>query len=300
MKLVIVGSVAYDTYSTPHGKVSRILGGSATHASVAASYFVQAGVVGVVGDDFHPDHVKTLKRRAIDVRGLATAPGKTFHWTGKYEGDMSVAQTLSTDLGVFAGFDPKLPEAYRGAPFLFLANIEPSIQSKVLDQAGKPRFTLLDTMNYWIQGRKPALLKAVRRVDCVILNDQELRLLTGKHNLHEAARSVLKMGPGYVVLKKGEHGAVLYTKNATFHVPAFPVGRVKDPTGAGDSFAGGFIGSLAKGGKVDSASLRLAMAMGTCLASFNVEDFSIRRTGGLKKAEIAGRLRTLKSMTKIG
>jgi sugar/nucleoside kinase (ribokinase family) len=298
MKLVIVGSVAYDTYSTPHGKVKRILGGSATHASVAASYFVQAGVVGIVGEDFHPDHVKALRSKA-DLRGLAVAPGKTFHWTGKYEGDMSVAQTLDTELGVFAGFDPELPAAYRATPFLFLANIAPAIQSKVLDQARKPRFTLLDTMNYWIQGQKAALLKAVKRVDCVILNDQELRLLTGKHSLNEAARAILKSGPSFVVLKKGEHGAVLFGRNSTFHVPAFPVAKVKDPTGAGDSFAGGFIGSLAKAGRVDQGSLRQAMAMGTCLASFNVEDFSIRRTGRLKKAEIASRYRHLKVMTRI-
>jgi sugar/nucleoside kinase (ribokinase family) len=301
MKLVIVGSVAHDTYSTPHGSVRKVLGGSATHASIAASYFVRPlGLVGVVGEDFHDDHVRTLEGRSINVDGLSRVKGKTFHWTGRYRGDMAVAETLKTELGVFATFNPSLPAHYRRTPFLFLANIDPEIQSRVMDQVERPRFTLLDTMNFWIQGKRAALRKALRRVDAVVLNDQEIRQLTGKGPLIEAARAALSMGPRWVVLKKGEHGATLFGGKSLIHVPAYPVEKVKDPTGAGDSFAGGFMGSLASLGQVSAENLRKSMAMGTCLASFNVEDFSIRRTKNLQKAGIKRRLEELREMARIG
>ncbi len=299
MKLGIVGSLAYDTYSTPRGRVERALGGSATHAMLAAAFFTRpVGLVGVVGEDFKDRHLGFLRQKGADLEGVARVPGKTFHWKGRYQGDMGVAETLATELGVFASFDPRVPASVARAPFLFLANIDPSVQSKVLDQA-RPRFTLLDTMNYWIASKKAALLKVVRRVDALILNDQELRQLTGEAVLTRAARAALKLGPKVLVLKRGEHGASLFTASGVFQVPAYPVGEVKDPTGAGDSFAGGFIGSLARSGRVDAAALRQAMAYGTVMASFNVEEFSVDKVGRLRPADIRKRHSELRKMTQF-
>ncbi len=298
LKLVMVGSVALDTLATPHGKVRRVLGGSATHASVAASFLSQGiGLVGVVGDDF-PDHFPALlKKRRINLDGLSQVDGSTFHWQGRYLADMAVAHTLKTELGVFASFDPKLPESYRPAPFLFLGNIVPDIQLKVLAQMKRPRFTMLDTMNLWIATRKAALKRVLKKVDAVVLNDQEIRQLTGMHSLIRAAKALLKMGPSYVFLKRGEHGASLIGKDEYFHLPAYPTAAVKDPTGAGDSFAGGVMGSLAASGRVAPADLRLGMACGVVLSSFQVEDFSLWRTVKLKKSEISARLKKLRAMT---
>lgn len=294
----MVGSVALDTVSTPHGKVVRALGGSATHAAMAASYFVKAlGIVGVVGKDFPESFKKLLQARGINLDGLSQVPGKTFHWEGRYQADMAVAETLKTELGVFEHFDPSLPASYRKAPFVFCGNIIPEIQSKVLEQSARGSFRLLDTMNLWIATRKNSLKKVLKKVDAIVLNDQELRQLTGLHSLIRAARELLSWGPRYVFLKRGEHGASLIGRQEYFHLPAFPTDAVKDPTGAGDSFAGGLIGCLAARGRVTPASLRLALAYGVVLSSFQVEDFSLWRTQKLKKSEIEARLKALRSMT---
>ncbi len=297
MQLVTVGSVAFDTLATPHGRRTKIIGGAATHASVAASYFAaELGLVGVVGDDFPDQYRALLKSKRVNLEGLMTAKGRTFHWKGRYDGDMSQAKTLSTELGVFATFDPKVPAAWVRAPFLFLANIEPSIQERVLKQMRAPKFTLLDTMNLWISVRRAALLKTIRQVDAVVLNDMEIRQLTGESSLIKAARACLKLGPKYVFLKRGEHGATLVGRDEYFHLPAYPTDKVIDPTGAGDSFAGGVMGSLAKDGQVSAAGLRRAVAVGTVMASFQVEGFSLERTVRLRMPEIAKRMRILRRM----
>jgi len=294
----MVGSVALDTLATPHGSVKRALGGSAVHAAVAASFFTdRLGLVGVVGEDFPEAFPKLLKSRKINLEGLGSVKGKTFHWQGRYKGDMAVAETLKTELGVFATFDPMLPAAYQSAPFVFCGNIIPEIQGKVLAQAARGSFKMLDTMNLWIATRKAALKKVLRKVDAVVLNDQEIRQLTGLTSLIRAAQSILKMGPKYVFLKRGEHGASLIGKHEYFHLPAYPTDAVKDPTGAGDSFAGGIMGSLAARGRLTAADLRKAMACGVVLSSFQVEDFSLWRTVKLKKSEIDARLKRLRAMT---
>jgi sugar/nucleoside kinase (ribokinase family) len=299
LKLVMVGSVALDTLATPHGNVKRVLGGSAVHASVAASFFTQdLGLVGVVGEDFPATFPALLKKRGINLDGLSQVRGKTFHWEGSYSADMAVATTHKTELGVFASFDPSLPASYRKAPFVFCGNIVPEIQSKVLDQAARGSFRMLDTMNLWIATRKKALVKTLKKVDAVVLNDQEIRQLTGLHSLIQAAKAILALGPKYVFLKRGEHGASLISRNEYFHLPAFPTAAVKDPTGAGDSFAGGIMGSLAgASGRVTPADLRRAMACGVVLSSYQVEDFSLWRTVRLKKSEIDARLKKLRAMT---
>ncbi|MGH7442784.1 MAG: PfkB family carbohydrate kinase, partial [bacterium] len=254
MRLVTVGSVALDSLETPYGRRESALGGAAVHASVAASFFTpRPGLVGVVGSDFPAAYRRLLGRRGVDLAGLAQASGQTFHWKGRYSGNMAVAETLRTDLGVFGTFDPRVPAAWLKAPFLFLANIEPGIQGRVLDQMTGPRFSLLDTMNLWIATRRAALLKVIRRVDAVVLNDQEIRQLTGEASLVKAAAACLKLGPKHVFLKRGENGASLVSGDGYFHLPAYPTARVLDPTGAGDSFAGALMGRLAALGRVGQA-----------------------------------------------
>ncbi len=298
LKLVMVGSVALDTLATPHGRVRRALGGSATHAAVAASFFTrQLGLVGVVGDDFPESFIQLLKKHRIDLAGLSRVRGNTFHWQGRYHADMAVAHTLKTELGVFASFDPRLPENYTQAPLLFLGNIVPEIQLKVLSQAKGARFKLLDTMNLWIATRKAALKRVMAKVDAVVLNDQELRQISGEHSLIRAARKVLSWGPSIVFLKRGEHGASLISRQDYFHLPAYPTDKVKDPTGAGDSFAGGLMGSLAAARRIGKAELRQAMACGVVMSSFQVENFSLWRTTRLKPSEIKSRLTKLRQMT---
>ncbi len=299
-RLVTVGSVALDTLRTPHGVRRDALGGAAVHASVAAAFFVpRPGLVGVVGADFPEGYRRLLARRGIALDGLESAAGRTFRWSGRYRGDMAVAETLRTDLGVFAGFDPRIPEGWRDAPFVFLANIEPGIQARTLERMRAPRFTLLDTMNLWIATRRAALLKVVGRVDAVVLNDQEIRQLTGESSLARAARACLRLGPRAVFLKRGEHGASLVTRDASFHLPAFPTEKVVDPTGAGDSFAGALMGRLAASGDVGEGALRKALAAGVALASFQVEGFSLERTLRLRPAEISKRLAALRAMTRF-
>jgi sugar/nucleoside kinase (ribokinase family) len=297
MDLLIVGSIAYDTLKTPRGSVKDAMGGAAVHGSLAASRLCKnVSIAGVVGSDYRKQDLALLREQGIDISGVETQEGRTFRWSGAYEGDMAVAKTLNTELGVFGMFDPMLPQGLRRPKLLFLANIHPSIQMKILKQTGKPAFTLLDTMNYWIASQKAELVKVVRLVDGLIVNDQEIRQLTGQVSLVKAVKKALGMGPKVVVLKRGEHGASLHTAKGTFQVPAFPVENVVDPTGAGDSFAGGFIGHLARGKVIQERSLREAMLYGTAVASLNVEDFSVRRVLKSKRQDVEARVLALKRM----
>ncbi len=300
MELLVVGSVAFDGIETPFGKVERTLGGAATHFSLAASYFAPVQLVGVVGEDFEEKHARILRKRGVDLEGLERTPGKTFFWAGKYGRNPNERTTLATELNVFAGFRPRLPERYRESRFVFLANIDPTLQLSVLDQVRRtPKVTALDTMNYWIERTPAELRRTLRRVDILIINDEEARQLTGEQNLVFAAAAIFKMGPKALVIKRGENGATLMTGQFIFSIPGFPLKRVKDPTGAGDSFAGGFMGWLAKAGKADTGSLRRAMVYGSVMGSFAVEEFGVARVARLRAREIADRARRFERLTRF-
>ncbi len=289
-EVLIVGSVAYDGLKTPYGSTPRTLGGAATYSSLASSLYTKTHIVGVVGEDFHPNDLKLLKSKKIGLDGLVRAKGKTFYWKGFYKKeDMNIAYTLKTDLNVFATFDPKIPEKDRNIPFLFLANIHPALQYKVTQQMRHPKFTLLDTMNLWINIARKDLLKVMGKVDLMVLNDQEVRLLTGEAHLKQAARAILKMGPKRVIVKKGEHGAMLIGPEGVFLSPAMPLERVVDPTGAGDTFAGGFIGYLARLGKVNLETLKQAIVAGSLTASFTVEQLGVKGVAGLTLGKVRQR-----------
>lgn len=281
MSLLVVGSCAIDTVETPHGVAREIQGGSATYCSYAASFFSPVRLVGVVGTDFPEAFMETYRSRPIDLSGLARANGKTFRWHGRYEGDMGSATTVSVELNLLAEHRPLVPEAFRTSRYLFLANAGPAVQGGVLDQMERPRFVLCDTMNLWIEKERGALLDLIRRVDGLILNDQELYLLTGTHNRIRAARQALDLGPRLLVVKKGEHGAMLFTRDEFFAIPAFPVADVVDPTGAGDTFAGGFMGHVAQVDRTDFPAMKRALLYGNTMASFVVEGFGIE---GLRRA----------------
>lgn len=295
MKLVIVGSVALDDVKTPYGAVRRGLGGSAVFASLAASLFVEPGVVGVVGGDFPAEHLALLRGRGIDLEGLEQAPGKTFHWSGYYTGDMDAAHTVSTELNVFAGFKPRLPRSWQTAPFVFLANIDPDLQNQVLDQMRRPRMVVLDTMNYWIETKREQLLRVMKRVDLLVVNEGEARQLSGERNAVRAGRWLLRRGPRGVAIKRGACGSMVFWGRETSLLPAYPVDEVRDPTGAGDTFAGGLIGVLAQGGGFDAKRLRQAAAVGTVLAAHTVEAFSVQGLTGLQPRELIRRYRYLAS-----
>lgn len=297
--VLMVGSVALDSVSTPHGSVERALGGAACYAGIAASFFTGVRVVGVVGDDFDPAHLAFLASRGIDTRGIQRAPGKTFFWAGRYSDDMNQRETLATELNVFEDFDPVLPAEYRDTPYLFLANIHPALQLKVLSQMTAPRFVALDTMNYWITGAPDLLADVIRRVDLLLLNDSEAQLFTGRGNLVEAGRAMLERGPRVAIVKKGAHGAVMFTSDGIFALPAYPLEVVRDPTGCGDAFAGGLIGYLAAVEQTDDDALRRAMAYGTVVASYNAEDFSLERLRGLTREAVEERLYELHSTVRF-
>jgi sugar/nucleoside kinase (ribokinase family) len=299
MNVIIIGSVALDDVKTPFGEVKDALGGSAVFSSLSASYFTSVGLVGVVGKDFSPEYIHLLNSRNIQVEGLERAEGKTFHWTGYYENDMACAHTLDTQLNVFATFNPKVPKTMQAAPYLFLANIDPDLQYKVLDQLTQPKFILLDTMNLWIEIKREALLKVLPRVSMVVVNDAEARQLSGVTNLMKAAQWIRDHGPRGVIIKKGEHGALLFWDNEIFALPAYPLDSVKDPTGAGDTFAGGFIGALAGYGDLSMESMRKAAGVGTVMASFTVENFSVRRLLELNPDDIRARYQQLQSITRM-
>ena len=297
MSLLVVGSIALDSVQTPHGVVENALGGAATYFSYAASYFSPVRLVGVVGEDFPAEHRALLEGRNIDTTGLAVEPGgSTFRWRGKYEGDMNSAETLEVHLNVLGTFNPDLPPSYVDTPFVFLANGSPTTQRKVLAQATNRKLAVADTMNLWIEIQRDELNALLREIDGLVLNDGEARMLTEEVNLVRAGRKILEMGPKFVIIKKGEHGAMFRSADGTFVVPAFPVADVVDPTGAGDSFAGGFMGYLASVGRTDAEALKTAMAYGTVVASLNVEDFSLRRFQRTERAEIDRRLNEYRQM----
>ncbi len=295
--LIIVGSVALDTVKTPFGQVKDALGGAATYSSYSASFFTKPAIVGVVGEDFPKQHLQLLQKRGVDTSGVAVdKSGKTFRWEGYYEYDMNEAKTVSTELGVFASFQPQLPESYKDAEYVFLANIDPQLQLKVLGQVKKPKLVLLDTMNYWIANKKQQLLEVMKKVDVVLLNDSEARQLFETPNLVKAATAALKLGPKFVIIKKGEHGALLFSDGSHFSAPAYPLELIKDPTGCGDSFAGALIGYLASKdsmtilGKASmEKEIRKAIIYGSVVASFNAEDFSLERLKRLTTQEIEER-----------
>jgi sugar/nucleoside kinase (ribokinase family) len=297
MSILVVGSVAFDSVKTPFGEATEVLGGSATFFSGAASFFADVSLVAVVGEDFPERHLDFLRERRVDLRGLQRAPGRTFRWVGEYGYDLNQAHTLDTQLNVFAGFRPVIPEAYREVPVVFLANIDPDLQREVLSQVRRPAFVAADTMNYWIKGKTESLRETLRLVDTLIINDAETRQLAEEANLVRAARKILAWGPRTLVVKRGEFGALMFSGRECFAAPALPLERVMDPTGAGDSFAGGFMGYLASRMSFDDVTIRKAIIMGSVMASFDVEAFSVDRFRTLTTAEIEARFREFKRLT---
>ena len=296
MSVLVVGSVALDSVETPFGKAEDVLGGSANFFSASASLLAKVSVVGVVGSDYPVEKLDPLKKRGVDFSGLERAEGPSFRWRGRYRHDLNSAETLETHLGVFSHFSPKIPEKLRDSHYVFLANIDPRLQMDVLEQIKKPKLVAFDTMNFWIQSRRPDLLKLLSLVDLVTLNDAEARQLTEKFNLVQAAQWILARGPRHVIIKKGEHGAFMFTENSIFFAPAFPLESVFDPTGAGDSFAGGFIGYLAATGDLSEANMRRAVIYGSVMGSFAVEKFSIDRLLSVTRAEIDQRVREMRRL----
>jgi sugar/nucleoside kinase (ribokinase family) len=305
VSILVVGSVAYDTVETPFGRADRVLGGSASFFAVAASFFVPVNLVGVVGEDFGEEQLAAFRGRDIDLEGLERAPGKTFHWHGRYSFDLNARETVCTELNAFERFKPKIPARYRRSEHVFLGNIDPVLQRDVLDQVERPKLVACDTMNFWIEGKPEELRKTLSRVDVLLINDAEARQLSGEWNVVKAARAIRAMGPRVLVIKKGEHGVVMFAEGASFAAPAYPLEEVFDPTGAGDTFAGGFVGYLAAQTSGTSGSrdrdfgvaLRQAVVMGSTLASFCVEAFSLDRLLRLTRAEIDARFLRFKELT---
>lgn len=300
MSLLVVGSVAFDALETPFGKVDRTLGGAATYFAVAASFFTHVKLVAVVGDDFMDRDALIFRGRHIDLAGLERAAGKTFFWAGRYADNLNERVTLATELNVFAAFNPKLPQAYCDSSYIFLANIDPTLQRSVLGQVRKrPKLVALDTMNYWIERTPAELRETLKQTQVLMINDTETRQLSNEHNLLHAARQIFRMGPSTLVIKRGEHGAMMVHRGTVFCVPAFPLEEVHDPTGAGDSFAGGFMGYLASVGRVNDTTLRRAMVYGSVLGSFAVERFGLERLRTLKRSEIHSRARHFWRLTQF-
>ena len=298
MSLLVVGSVAFDAVETPFGKCEKMLGGSASHFSISASYYTDVRIVGVVGGDFTAAEEKVFETHGVDTSDLEKiADGKTFFWRGRYDYDLNVAHTLDTQLNVFADFKPKLSESSKNSRLVFLGNIQPDLQREVREQIPKAELVALDTMNLWIDIAKESLLRTIRGVDVVIINDAEARQLTGLPNLIRAAREILSWGPKALIVKRGEYGAALFTKDNYFAIPAYPLESVFDPTGAGDTFAGGFMGYLASQEDLDEPAMRRAMIFGSVMASFNVEEFGTERVRRLSQDEINERFRAFKQMT---
>jgi len=289
-EILVVGSLAYDTISTPVGKAERTLGGSANYFSLAASLYSKVRVVGVVGEDYADSDYALLTKRGVDTRGLQKQAGKTFHWTGQYKDDMNEAITLATDLNVFADFNPQIPAEYKNSKYVFLANIDPVLQLRVLEQIENPRLVASDTMNFWISSKMPELKKVLAKVDVLLINEGEADAITKKSNAIASAQEILKLGPKAVVIKRGEYGFVLFTKEGYFILPAFPIAEVIDPTGAGDTFAGAFFGYLAKKDNgFDLAAIKQACVQGVLLSSFTVQAFGVERLKNLTWAEVEAR-----------
>ena len=299
MSVLVVGSVALDTIENRFGKVDDSPGGSALYFSSAASLFSPVNVVGVVGTDFDFSIIDFLRDRNVDFEGMYSEEGKTFRWGGKYHFDINKRDTLFTDLNVFENFKPNIPENYKNSDYVFLANIAPDLQLQVLDQIINPKLVVLDTMNFWISGAREKVEEVIKRSDVIILNDEETREFTENPNLLEAGKEILELGPKYLIIKKGEHGAILLGKDSYFVVPAYPVDIVKDPTGAGDSFAGGFVGYVAQVNNLDNSTLRKAVVYGSIIASFNVEDLSFNRLKNLSRDDLQKRFNKMKEITSI-
>lgn len=302
--IVTVGSMAVDSITTPAGEAPNCLGGAAVHGSIAASMFARVGLVGVVGTDYPQEGWDLLNARNIDISGVQQVSGETFFWKGSYSGDMGEAKSEVTRLNVFADFQPELPQDYRRAKYVFLANIHPSLQLSVLEQVEAPKLTMCDTMNFWISGTKDELTKVLGRVTVAFMNDAEIRQYTGENNVVKAARAVLDLGASAVVVKKGGNGAALYSRNGSsglsfFSVPAYPMESLTDPTGAGDSFAGGFMGHLAKTDDISEANMRRAIVFGSVMASFNVQDFGVKRVARLTWPEVVERYRQFQGFTRF-
>jgi sugar/nucleoside kinase (ribokinase family) len=296
MSLLVVGSVALDSVETPFGKADNVIGGSATFFSASASVLSKVQVVGVVGDDYPMDQLKPLEKRGVDFSGVEHAKGTSFRWRGRYRHDLNSAETLETHLGVFSHFSPKIPPAFRNPSFVFLGNIDPRLQLDVLTQVAKPKLVACDTMNFWIESRRPDLVKLLGHVDAIMLNDGEARQLTDCANLVKAAKWIMSKGPKLVIIKKGEHGAFMFTAGTVFFAPAYPLEEVFDPTGAGDSFAGGFMGHLARTDDISEANMRRAVVYGSVMGSFVVEGFSINRLLEINRDDIAKRLAAFRGL----
>ena len=301
MSILIVGSLAFDDIETPFGHSDNTLGGSSTYIALSASYFTETiQIVGVVGYDFEDEHFSLLHSRNIDTKGIQKIEyGKTFRWAGRYHYDMNTRDTLDTQLNVFADFDPVVPDQYQNAEIVCLGNIDPVLQLKVLDQIKKPKLVICDTMNFWIEGKLEALKKTLERVDIFIINDGEARLLSGDPNLVKSARIIRQMGPKILIIKKGEHGALLFTDNGIFAAPAFPLENIFDPTGAGDTFAGGFIGHLSRCETINDIELRRAVLYGSTMASFCVEKFGTEKIASLEQLEIEDRFQSFRELSRI-
>jgi sugar/nucleoside kinase (ribokinase family) len=301
MSVLVIGSVAFDSIETPFGKVTQALGGAATFISLAASYFTgDVRLVGIVGSDFGEKNIQVLASRGIDLKGLEVVDGgKTFHWSGKYHFDMNRRDTLATELNVFATFNPKVPHEYQQSKFVCLGNIDPVLQKQVLTQISRPKLVVCDTMNFWIEGKLAELKETIKLTDVLIINDSEARELSKEPNLVKAARIIRGMGPKFLIIKKGEHGALLFSEGSIFSAPAFPLELVFDPTGAGDTFAGGFIGYLAKVNDISEASMRKAVLYGSTMASFCVEKFGTQRLQELSLLEIDDRYNSFLDLSRI-
>lgn len=295
--VLIVGSIGLDTIETPFGAVQEVLGGAASYSSTAASFFADVRMIGVIGEDFPDAHLDFLRGRGVDLAGIQRVAGQTFRWNGYYQFDMNQAHTLATHLNVFEHFRPEIPADYAATPYVFLANIDPELQLSVLEQVQSPKFVLADTMNFWIDGKRDKVLEVISRVDAVTLNDAEARQLCETTSLVQAGRKLLEMGPTVVVIKKGEHGALLFTPEDYFAAPSFPLEEVRDPTGAGDTFAGGLIGYLAFTDRIDTETIRKAVVYGTVMASYTVEDFSLNRLTRLEPGEVMVRFAEMRRIT---
>ncbi|MFQ5646095.1 MAG: PfkB family carbohydrate kinase [bacterium] len=297
MSILVVGTVAFDSVKTPFGEVERALGGSATYFSTSSSYFHQTNLVAVVGKDFRENDRAVFEESGIDTRGLETMEGETFHWKGEYGYDLNEAKTLATHLNVLEKFVPRIPECYRNPDILFLANVDPDIQRKVVEQVNKPKLTACDTMNFWIDVKRDSLKETIALVDLLVINEAEIRQLSEEVNLVKAAKLVASWGPKIIIVKQGEYGAILFYENEIFVAPAYPLEAIYDPTGAGDSFAGGLIGHLARVKKINKTTLRQAIIMGSVMASFNVESFSLNSLRSLDHHKIAQRFHEFKDLT---
>jgi sugar/nucleoside kinase (ribokinase family) len=298
--ILIVGSMAFDDLELPSEIARDVVGGSATYSAFAASSFAEVRVVGVVGDDFPATTLEAMRARGIDTEGVERAAGRTFRWAGRYDADLVHRTTLDTQLNVFASFKPKIPAAYRQTPIVLLGNIHPQLQLEVLDQVERPRLVVADTMNFWIEGEPKAVEAMLRRIDTLVVNDEEARQLSGRHNIRRAAREILGRGPNRVIIKRGEHGALLFDEHGIFAAPGFPLEDVVDPTGAGDSFAGGFVGYLAGEEKLGAHTLRRAMLYATATASFCVEAVGTRRIAAVTRPDVAARVREIRALYDFG